>query len=152
MSTKPIVWIDMDGVLVDLEAHILHLQSFYPGWVDAKPDSTHGIFRYAPMLNGAKEAINILKDHFDLYIATAAPWRNPESAADKLCWLQHHFGSLFVKKVCITHCKHMLLGEYLIDDRLANGAAEFQGKHIHFGHAPFQGWKEVVEYLLKKHT
>ena len=142
--SKPIVWIDMDGVLVDLDKHI---EQMSPELVLTPPDITHGIFRYPPIMQGAKEAIETLQHKYDLYIATAAPWKNPESAADKLCWLQYHFGSLFAKKVCITHCKHLLIGEYLIDDRCTNGASEFKGKHIHFGQHPFENWTNVVEYL-----
>ena len=33
----------------------------------------------------------------------------------------------------ITHRKDLLIGEYLIDDRLANGAEHFRGKLISFG-------------------
>jgi 5'(3')-deoxyribonucleotidase len=111
-------------------------------------DNVHGIFRYAEPMSGAIEAVKELSKHFDLYIATAAPWKNPESAGDKLCWLQHHFGGLFAKKVAITHCKHMLIGDYLIDDRLVNGAAEFQGQHIHFGTLTFPDWSSVLKHLL----
>ena len=33
----------------------------------------------------------------------------------------------------ITHRKDMLIGDFLIDDRLANGAANFNGKLLRFG-------------------
>jgi len=152
MSSKPIVWVDMDGVLVDFGGHIEHVKRTHPEFVRGVPqgefDHVHGIFRYAQPMPGAIEAVELLKDRYDLYIATAAPWKNPESAGDKLCWLQHYFGHQFAKKVCITHCKHLLIGDYLIDDRLTNGAAEFRGKHIHFGQSEFPNWLAVVNYLL----
>ena len=35
-----------------------------------------------------------------------------------------------------------------LDNRTVNGAAEFQGEHIHFGTEKFPDWKSVLEYLL----
>jgi FMN phosphatase YigB (HAD superfamily) len=39
--------------------------------------------------------------------------------------------------------------DYLIDDRLANGASEFKGEHIHFGKKPFTDWGFVLSYLVE---
>ena len=91
----------------------------------------------------------MLDQKYDLYIATASPWGQPSAASDKIFWVQRHFGETFAKRVTITHSKHLLIGDYLIDDRKSNGAAEFRGEHIHFGQSPFSTWKEVVDYLMK---
>ena len=40
------------------------------------------------------------------------------------------------------------MGDYLIDDRLKNGAGEFKGELLHFGTAKYPDWKSVLEYLL----
>lgn len=48
----------------------------------------------------------------------------------------------------ITHCKHLCLGDYLIDDRPNNGAKEFSGKWIHFRSNEFPDWNAVLNYLL----
>ena len=40
------------------------------------------------------------------------------------------------------------IGDYLIDDRTANGAGEFKGEHIHFKTDRFKDWKDVLNYLL----
>jgi 5'(3')-deoxyribonucleotidase len=55
----------------------------------------------------------------------------------------------------ITHRKDLLIGDYLIDDRLANGAESFKGELIHFGKDyktfepnPFPTWESVLKYLL----
>ena len=53
------------------------------------------------------------------------------------------------KKLILTHHKEQLIGEYLIDDRLKNGAAEFKGEHIHIFTEKFPTWQTVVEYLIK---
>ena len=39
-------------------------------------------------------------------------------------------------------------GDYLIDDRLANGVNLFKGEHIHFGSDKFPDWESVCSYLL----
>ena len=39
------------------------------------------------------------------------------------------------------------MGEYLIDDRTANGAGNFKGEQIHFGTEKFPNWEAVLEYL-----
>ena len=152
-NKKKVVWIDMDGVLVDFAKHVTNtvesnpfLKENYKGREDHIP----GIFRNAPPIEGAIEAIHKLKESgkYDLYIATAAPWGNPMSAMDKRFWIEEHFGRIFHKKMAITHLKHMLIGDYLIDDRTANGAGEFTGKHIHFNTNDYPNWESVLNELL----
>lgn len=66
---------------------------------------------------------------------------------DKLLWIKTYIGELAKKKVIFSHNKHLNMGDYLIDDRTANGASEFKGKHIHFGTERFPNWKSVLEFL-----
>jgi len=149
---KKVIWIDMDGVLVDFGRHIEtvmrenpYLNEEYEGREDEIPN----IFRHAPPIEGAIEAVRKLEESgkYELYIATAAPWGNPSAAMDKRLWIVEHFGDLFVKKMAITHLKNMLIGDYLIDDRTKNGAGEFNGTHIHFGQNGTD-WNEVLRLLL----
>ena len=44
--------------------------------------------------------------------------------------------------------KHLNKGDYLIDDRTANGADRFEGEHIQFGTDKFPNWAVVLDYLL----
>jgi hypothetical protein len=44
--------------------------------------------------------------------------------------------------------KGLLIGDYLIDDRTANGAGEFTGKHIHFATDEYPNWDIVLKELL----
>jgi len=149
---KKVIWIDMDGVLVDFDGHIEtvmrdnpYLNEEYEGREDEIPN----IFRNAPPIEGAIKAVRKLEESgkYELYIATAAPWGNPSAAMDKRLWIVEHFGDLFVKKMAITHLKNMLIGDYLIDDRTKNGAGEFKGTHIHFGQKGTD-WNEVLRLLL----
>ncbi len=150
---KKIVWIDMDGVLVDFEKHVQNtiknnkfLRESYEGNYDNIP----GIFRNPPPIEGAIEAVRKLAESgkYELYIATAAPWENPMAGMDKRFWIEEHFGDLFYKKMAITHLKHMLKGDYLIDDRTTNGAGDFEGLLIQFGTEKFPNWNSVLNHLL----
>jgi hypothetical protein len=55
--------------------------------------------------------------------------------------------------MAVTHLKNMLIGDYLIDDRTANGAGEFVGELLQFGWAyETETWNEYPtwESILKK--
>ena len=160
MSQKKIVWIDMDGVLVDFNGHVEEtisknefLKTAYKGRYDHIP----GIFRNPKPVEGAIEAINKLAESgkYELYIATAAPWGNPMAAMDKRFWIEEYFGDLFYKKMAVTHLKNMLIGDYLIDDRTANGAGGFNGKLLRFGWSyetetfnEYPNWDSILQKLL----
>jgi len=51
--------------------------------------------------------------------------------------------------VILSHNKHLAKGDFLIDDRTANGAGDFAGKHIQFGPEgkDFADWKAVISYM-----
>ena len=155
-----ILFIDMDGVIVDLQRHIKEFFEKYPHLIskyEHSPDHIPGIFRNPKPYLGAIEAINKLYDSgkYDMYIATAAPWGNPEAATDKRYWIETYFGNMFHKRLILTHRKDMLKGDILIDDREKNGAGEFDGELIKFGYNhitdsmnEYQDWNAVLDHLL----
>ena len=158
---KKIIYIDMDGVLVDLNSEIKNWFNNHPHLIEKFkncPDHIPGIFRNPAPIEGAIEAVKKLAESgkYELYIATSAPWGNPQSLTDKRYWIENHFGELFHKKLVTTHRKDMLLGDYLIDDRLKNGAGEFSGKLLRYGvdwendYKPneYPTWESILEYLL----
>lgn len=156
---KKIIHLDMDGVLVDLGREIeyrLKDPNLDPKFIE-EPDLIEGLFESPQPVEGAIEAVKQLhsSNQFDLFIATSAPWGNPPSLMHKRLWIEHYFGDMFYKKMFTTHRKDLLIGDYLIDDRLANGAESFTGELIHFGKDyktfepnPFPTWESVLNYLL----
>lgn len=150
---KQIVYIDMDNVLVDFPSAIAQLdediRAQYVDNLDEVPD----IFSLMSPLEGAIEAVHQLAERYDLYVLSTAPWLNPSAWRHKLEWIQQYFGleegSVFYKRLIISHHKNLNQGAYLIDDRTKNGADRFAGKHIHFGTAEFPDWKAVVDYLMR---
>ena len=133
----------MDGVIVDLDKYMKdhHIKD-----VDDEPH----IFLHPDPIKGSIEAIKRLYDSqkYDLHIASSASWRNVLSFTDKRIWIEKHFGSMFKHKFTLTHTKHMLYGDILIDDRTKNGAGEFRGRFIHFGTERFPHWQSILDELL----
>ena len=107
-----------------------------------------GVFSLMKPLEGALDAFETLSKVYDSYILSTPPWDNTSAWSDKHQWVKKHLGVSARKRLILSQHKHLNLGDYLIDDRTVNGAAEFQGEHIHFGTEKFPDWKSVLEYLL----
>ena len=101
-------------------------------------------------LKGAIEAYRYLADHFDVYILSTAPWKNPSAWSDKLLWVQKYLGDVAYKRLILTHHKDLNRGDYLIDDRAKNGASDFEGELIAFGSDQFPDWSAVVDYFKSR--
>ncbi len=99
---------------------------------------------------GAIEAVKELYQHYEVFILSTAPWRNPSAWSDKRIWVEKHFDDIFFKRIILTHRKDLIMGDYLIDDRGWNGTSNFSGEWIMFGSDRFPNWETVVPYLLKK--
>ncbi len=145
---KKILYVDMDNVLVDFPSGIsrisIELQSKYQDRLDEVP----GIFSLMNPLKGAIESYKKLSHKFDTYILSTAPWKNSSAWSDKNEWVKKYLGDVAYKRLILSHHKNLNYGDYLIDDRLANGANLFKGEHIHFGSDKFPDWESVCSYLL----
>ncbi len=165
-----IIYIDMDNVIVDFETGINKLspaaQAKYPNGKNI--DDEPGIFALMEPYADSVAAVKKLAERNEVYILSTAPWDNPSAWSDKLDWVHRYFGKeLFdeegnvnwlYKRLIISHNKHLNKGEYLIDDRLANGAGNFKGIHVHFGPADVKekrdgghpDWSAVLNYFAKE--
>lgn len=149
---KKIIYIDMDGVLVDLASKIAE----YPPEAIKRAeeldlvDQMPGLFLDPPPIDGALEAFDILSksDKYDVYILSTAPWENPSAWMHKRLWVDKYLGKNAYKRLILSHNKNLCAGDYLIDDRTKNGAGEFKGELIQFGKEKFPDWSTVLKYLL----
>lgn len=161
MTNKKIIYIDMDNVLVNFKSGIERLpaaiRAQHPG--DKDIDEVDGIFSLMDPNPGAVEAFNLLAQHHEVYILSTAPWKNHSAWSDKVAWVQLHLGKSegepAWKRLILSHHKNLNKGDYLIDDRLANGAGKFEGELIHFGpkdekeqrDGKFPDWKSVIDHF-----
>ena len=143
-----ILYVDMDNVLVNFQSGIDKLSkddfNKYKGEYDQVPN----IFSMMDPLEGAIEAYEKLCLKYDTYILSTAPWYNSSAWKDKIEWVQKYLPKSAFKRLILSHHKNLNAGDYLIDDRLRNGAEKFKGEHIHFGTEKFPDWDAVLNYLM----
>jgi 5'(3')-deoxyribonucleotidase len=150
------VFIDMDNVLVDFKSGLDQIpeeeKAKYADDGNGKPhyDDIPGLFGKMKPMKDAIEAVHELQKHYELFILSTAPWKNPSAWSDKVKWVTKYLDDVFYKRMIITHRKDLCLGDYLIDDRDNNGASEFAGEWIHFGTDQFPDWQSVLRYLIPK--
>ena len=145
-----IIYIDLDGVIADFEKgrreHPLSDVTPYKG----RPDKLPGVYENLTPIKGAIDAVNILlnNSNFDVYFLSTAPWDNPEAWTHKRLWIAKYFDEKLIRKrLILSHHKHLLIGDYLIDDRRFNGASEFQGIWLKFGSEEIPDWKAVLSHI-----
>ena len=119
---RKILYIDMDNVLVDFRSAFPKISKdiliSYKGREDEVPD----IFSKMDPNPGAIDAFKKLSEIFDTYILSTSPWENPSAWSDKLNWVKKHLGKHAYKRLILTHHKDLNRGDFLVDDRLKNGA------------------------------
>jgi 5'-nucleotidase len=142
-TTKPIILIDMDGVLADFDAEIanrvknrhphialletrdnFYLSEDYPEYkaLIRAISNEAGFFESLPLIDHAIEGWQRIIDlGYHPRICSSPIRSNPHSESEKRAWLQRHFSPLFGDSVAtdaiITSDKHLFEGLALIDDR-----------------------------------
>lgn len=148
-NRKQTVFVDMDGVLVNFQSGIDRISEEDKEKHAGDLDEVPGIFSLMDPNEGAIEGYEWLSKNFDTYILSTAPWENPSAWSDKLLWVKKHLPKTAYKRLILSHNKHLAKGDFLIDDRTANGAGNFKGKHVHFGPngKNYPDWKAVIAYM-----
>lgn len=171
---KKSIAVDMDGVIADIETHLLNWYENAYGIripredlkgkseADALPDKqalwrfvkTPGFFRTVPVMPDAVETIQTLMEHFEVYIVSAA-MEFPMSLPEKYEWLQEHFPFISWRNIIFCGDKSVIDTDYMIDDHCKNldfckgKAIMFHSFHNihHQHHTRVKSWKEVLTLL-----
>ncbi len=149
---KKILYVDMDGVLVDFQSGLDQCSKQELAEYKDREDEIPGIFGKMKPMEGAIKSYIELSKLFDTYILSTSPWENETAPADKLKWVKKHLGEVAYKRVIFSHHKNLNHGDFLIDDKDdKNGVENFNGEHLYFGKGKrFPNWNSVVEYLKQK--
>ena len=144
---KKILYIDMDGVIVDFQSGIDALgKSDKDEYID-RYSNIPGIFSKMKPMNGALDAVKKLSEKYDVYILSCPGWGNASAWSDKYDWINKNLPYM-ERRLILSGQKHLNVGDYLIDDRLANGSEKFTGELLHFGQNTYPDWDSILEYLL----
>lgn len=146
-SNKKIIYFDMDNVLVNFSSAFEHLSENVLKEYENRLDEVPGIFDLMQPVKGAIQAFKKLSKDYDVYILSTAPWDNPSAWESKIRWVKMHLPQEAYKRLILSHNKHLNKGDYLIDDRTANGADKFEGELIQFGSDLYPDWESVLEYF-----
>jgi len=145
------IYVDMDNVIVDFKS-ALRKRGLDEGMKDA--DDIEGIFSEMEPMTGAIEGYcKLVEMGHEVYILSTAPWNNPSAWSDKLVWVKKYLGDVAHKRLILSHNKHLNVGDYLIDDRIANGAGEWGDKLLRFGYDEegvafeYPNWESVIEFF-----
>lgn len=137
---KPILLCDQDGPLADFDRwfyqrcgeHGYEMDSVFEEQkhrfaTDHIPNKAHreaaremvnstGWFAELPVTEGAVEGINLLAEHFEVWICTKPLEVNPTCRDEKALWIRKHFGPDWEKRLILAPDKSMVAGDILLDD------------------------------------
>jgi 5'-nucleotidase len=166
--------IDMDGVLANVYGQFLtmHAAEFgnvvTPEEMTGKPEhvafpnalkyvNSAGFFRTAPLMEGCREVVRKLNDHYKIFIVSAA-MEFPNSLTEKHAWLNEHFPFITWQQMVFCGSKEIVKADIMIDDHFKN-LNFFTGETILYTqphnkladslhHRRVENWKEIEAILL----
>jgi 5'-nucleotidase len=149
---KKVLYVDMDGVLVDFRSAYPKLPEEVLLEYEGHEDDIPGIFALMEPMEGAIDAYRELSGLFDTYILSTSPWNNPSAWSDKLLWVQRHLGDVAYKRLILSHHKDLCRGAFLIDDRAKRGAEAFGEGLVLFDSERFPDWPAVMKHMRAQAT
>jgi hypothetical protein len=108
-TDKPIVYIDMDGVLCDFDKRAKELE-------ENEGIKGHRLFKHPSAykdlepIDGAIDAWHALQEKYETYILSTPPWSNPDAWSEKRKWVEQFFGKSANKKLILCHNKGLVKG------------------------------------------
>ena len=130
--SKPVLYLDMDGVLVDFPGTLnqtpIKLREHCMNWcieTGMHHSDFPGIFGNLEPLQNAVQSVKDLCTDFEVYLLSSPPWNNLTAWTDKRKWVDKHLPFLSSKHLILSHRKDLNRGRILVDDRPRHGAYEF---------------------------
>ena len=114
-----------------------------------------GFFRNLKPIQNSQEVLKKLNKKYEIYIASAA-MQFPNSLVEKSEWLDEYFSFIPWQRRILCGHKHVLNGDFLIDDRTYN-LEHFQGRTLLFtsphnigmnGYDRVNNWNDVADKFL----
>ena len=172
--------IDLDSPLTDFEGAFLRLwREKYPEekWIPLEERRTFalrdeyspellpklesiylapGFFLNLPLVEGAKEAVDILVGLGHEVCFCSSPLGKYENCVlEKYRWIEKNFGHDLTRKIILTKDKTLVRGDFLIDDRPPRGILKPQWEHIIYDmpynqhlqgrRITWKNWREVLK-------
>lgn len=146
LKNKPIVYVDMDGVLCNF--YKAAKQSLIENPKQRYPQSQWGFFLNLDEIPGAIQGFRKLQEKYDVWILTRPSFKNINCFTEKAQWILDHLGYEVLEKTIMSGDKSLMKGDYLIDDQNNANQDLFEGEWIHFKSDRFPNWESVIEYLM----
>ncbi len=146
-NKKKVLYIDMDGVIVDFQSGVNTLSDEEKIKNEGKYCKVKDIFSKMKPIDGAVNAVKKLSEKYDVYILSSPGWDNASAWSDKYNWVNEYL-PFMRKRLILSNHKNLNKGDYLIDDRYANGSEKFYGELIHFRSIKYKDWDSVLDHLL----
>ncbi len=147
MSYRPVLNFDLDGTLVDFDSAVSYCKSYEEKECVM---NAPGFFENLAPMPYALAAVDWIVQYFEPFILTTVPWECPLAYVEKYAWVNKHLPKIFTKRLQTSHFKNLVVGDFLIDDRAKNGAAQFSGEWIQYGSSEFPNWQTIIDYLARR--
>lgn len=117
-----------------------------------------GFFYNLDIKKGAKDVVDFLSKHYELYVVTAY---TPDTCVDKANWIKKHNLAIDQKNIIFMNNKGLLDLDYLIDDGPHN-FEEFKGTGLIFdmpynknmeenaNRVRVKTWKDVLDFFIEE--
>ena len=96
----------------------------------------------------AMKAMQMLRQHYDVYVLSEYPCDNLAACADFMQWATEQWGEDFRHHLLFAPNGAVCNGDYLVEKENGHYAPDFEGVCLQWGSAHFPDWQSIVDYFL----